>query len=199
MTAAALLLSGGMDSVALAYWLRPAHAITVDYGQMAARGELEAASSVCRSLNIPHHVVRVDCRALGSGDMAGTAAHGAAPASDWWPYRNQLLITLTAMRAITLNVDTLMIGTVRGDAGHLDGTPGFVERLDALMRYQEGGLRVTAPAIAMSTAELIRTADVPLSLLAWAHSCHVSDIACGTCRGCNKHREVTGELDLDPY
>lgn len=195
----ALLLSGGMDSVALAYWQRPAHAITVDYGQLAAAGELEASAAVCHALGIAHHVLRVDCRAIGSGDMAGTAAHGAAPASDWWPYRNQLLVSLTAMRAIALGVSALMIGTVRSDGGHLDGTPGFVERLDALLHYQEGGLRVSAPAITLSTAELVRAARVPLPILAWAHSCHVSDVACGRCRGCNKHREVTGDLGLDPY
>ena len=32
----ALLLSGGMDSIALAFWKRPEIAITIDYGQRAA-------------------------------------------------------------------------------------------------------------------------------------------------------------------
>jgi 7-cyano-7-deazaguanine synthase len=38
-----LLLSGGMDSVALAYWLRPDVAFTIDYGQLSAEGELRSA------------------------------------------------------------------------------------------------------------------------------------------------------------
>ena len=35
----ALLLSGGMDSIALAYWKRPDIALTIDYGQAAADAE----------------------------------------------------------------------------------------------------------------------------------------------------------------
>jgi len=33
----AILLSGGLDSIALAYWLRPQIAVTIDYGQRPAR------------------------------------------------------------------------------------------------------------------------------------------------------------------
>jgi len=188
-----------MDSVALAYWKRPTHAFTIDYGQLAARGEFQAARAVAESLGIVHHEITVDCRALGSGDMAGSAAHGEAPASDWWPYRNQLLITLAAMKAIALSVQTLWIGTVQTDGVHLDGTPEFVSRLDALMAFQEGGLHVEAPAIGVTTASLVETSGIPTSLLAWSHSCHVSDIACGQCRGCNKHRQVMQELGRDVY
>jgi 7-cyano-7-deazaguanine synthase len=70
----ALLLSGGMDSVAIAWWKRPDIAITLDYGQKAAEAEIGAAKTICQSLDIEqHHIVRVDCSTLGSGDMAGTA------------------------------------------------------------------------------------------------------------------------------
>ncbi len=33
MSKTAILLSGGMDSIALAYWKRPELAITINYGQ----------------------------------------------------------------------------------------------------------------------------------------------------------------------
>lgn len=199
MTITGLLLSGGMDSVALAYWKRPEHAFTIDYGQLAAVGEFQAARVVCEELGIQHHELTVDCRSLGSGDMAGTSAYGDAPASDWWPYRNQLLITLAAMRAIALGVNVLAIGTVKTDSTHLDGHPEFVVRLDALMAFQEGQMRIEAPAIRLTTAELVQAAQIPASLLAWSHSCHVSDIACGRCRGCNKHREVMQEIGHHVY
>jgi 7-cyano-7-deazaguanine synthase len=64
---------------------------------------------------------------------------------------------------------------------------------------QEGELSVEAPAIALSSVELIRLARVPHDVLAWAHSCHKADVACGECRGCNKYfatfRELGDELD----
>lgn len=194
----ALLLSGGMDSLALAWWKRPELAITIDYGQRAAEGEIQASAQVCRELDIPHEVVRVDCSSLGSGDMAGVAADTAAPTSEWWPFRNQLLITLIGMRAVARDIQCLLIGTVQSDGeNHVDGTPRFVAAMDSLMSLQEGGLRVSAPAIALSTAELVREAKVPPGLLSWAHSCHKANIACGDCRGCNKYRSTYLELGTD--
>ncbi|MDZ7654290.1 MAG: 7-cyano-7-deazaguanine synthase [Burkholderiaceae bacterium] len=119
----ALLLSGGLDSLAIAHWLRPELAVTIDYGQLAAAAEIVAATQICRTLGIDHHVVSVDCRALGSGDMAGRRPVALAPASEWWPYRNQLLITLAAMWAIPRGVGQLLIGTVASDGSHADGRP----------------------------------------------------------------------------
>lgn len=190
----ALLLSGGMDSIALAYWKRPNIAFTVDYGQAAAQAEVASSSQVCRELGIRHELVRADCASLGSGDMAGEEALGMAPVPEWWPYRNQLLVTLAGMRAVALGITTIMLGSVASDASHADGRDDFYEAIDQLMRLQEGAIAVAAPALRMTTVELVRESGVPRSLLAWAHSCHVGPLACGGCRGCVKHFEVTGAL-----
>lgn len=191
----ALLLSGGMDSLCLAWWKRPTSAITIDYGQLAAAAEIEASARICEELNIAHHVLRVDCSSLGSGDMAAKAPDPLAPESDWWPYRNQLLLTLAAMNAVPRGVSSLLLGTVRSDAGHRDGTEEFVRAISRTLQIQEGSITVDAPAIAMTTVELIRAVSVPLHFLAWAHSCHRSHVSCGECRGCNKYFEVLRELD----
>ncbi|MDT4332995.1 7-cyano-7-deazaguanine synthase [Methylomonas sp. MV1] len=192
---AALLLSGGMDSLAVAWWKRPDHCITIDYGQLAAEAEITASKVICEKLGIEHHVIRVDCRSLGSGDMAGTPPDGYAPASDWWPYRNQMLLTFAAMKVLPLGVKTIWIGSVKSDKSHQDGTIQFLESMNALLSLQEGGMTVSAPAIDMTTPELIRYADVPKNILGWAHSCHKANVACANCRGCNKYFEVLYELD----
>lgn len=194
-----LLLSGGMDSLALAYWKKPHVAFTVDYGQLPALGEIRAAQQITRALGIEHIVIQHDCSALGSGDLAGVPPSEHAQASDWWPYRNQLLTTLVAAKAIGIGVGELIIGTVRTDAIHADGTAAFIEAMDRLLSIQEGHMRVVAPAIEFSCAELIRISGIPRELLAWAHSCHVSEFACGQCRGCNKHREAMRELGYESY
>ena len=194
----ALLLSGGMDSLAIAWWKRPELAITIDYGQKAAAAEKVASAQVCSELGIAHEVITVDCSSLGSGDMAHSAPNVLATTSDWWPYRNQLLVTLASMRAISRGVGSLMVGTVKSDGeSHLDGTSRFLEMMDQLMSYQEGNLRIIAPAIHLTTGDLIRLAQVPPELLAWSHSCHKANIACGTCRGCNKYLAVYEELGPD--
>lgn len=191
-------MSGGMDSIAIAWWKRPQWAATIDYGQKAATAEKLAAAQVCNELGIDHHIIAVDCSALGSGDMAHAAPDRHANSSDWWPYRNQLLITIACMRAISCGIQFLYIGTVKSDReNHLDATPEFVSLMDNLTAYQEGSLRVVAPAIDYTTADLVKEARVPPGLLAWAHSCHKADIACGNCRGCNKYLATFAELGAD--
>lgn len=190
----AILLSGGMDSIALAYLRRPEVAITIDYGQLSAEAEVRAAREVAEALQLRHEIITVDCRALGSGDLAGRPALDAAPVSEWWPFRNQLLITLAAMRAVTLGIRRIVIGSVSTDTVHADGRSEFFRLADLLVAMQEGAIRVEAPAASLSSAELIALAGVPRRILCWAHSCHKAVVACGECRGCNKHREVTGIL-----
>lgn len=194
----ALLLSGGMDSVSLAWWKRPAFAFTVDYGQLAAQAEIAASIAIAAELGIDHRVVTVDARALGSGDMAGANPDALAPATDWWPYRNQLLVTVVAMKAVALGVSEVLLGTVASDGSHRDGTAEFVEKMDALLSCQEGGIRVRAPAIYLNTVGLVRESQIPMSSLAWAHSCHKANVACGNCRGCNKYFEVLQALIDEP-
>ncbi len=193
------MLSGGMDSVAIAYWLRPDVAITVDYGQRAAKAEVVASRYVCSLFGIEHIIVAADCSSLGSGDMAGSAPLADAPVSEWWPFRNQLLATLAGMKAMTIGATELLLGSVASDGTHVDGTRPFYDALDAVMSMQEGRLKVLAPALDMTTAELVRTSGIDRETLAWAHSCHTSNLACGDCRGCYKHQQVTGELYGDPY
>jgi 7-cyano-7-deazaguanine synthase len=189
-----LLLSGGMDSTCIAWWKRPDVAITVDYGQRAAEGEIHAAQAVCNTIGIRHEIIRVDCSSLGSGDMAGGAAMTIAPVSEWWPYRNQLIITLAASLAVGLGVGELMIGALATDCAHADGRPEFIEAISLLMELQEGGLVVSAPAITLDAVGLVRESDIPQGILAWAHSCHIASLACGRCRGCAKHYRTWKEL-----
>lgn len=195
----AILLSGGMDSIAIAYWKRPSYAITIDYGQLSAAGEIRAAKTTAKLLNIKHEIITVDCRALGSGDLAGTEPIKKSPASEWWAFRNQLLLTLAGMRAIPLEIEVLLFGSVKTDSFHMDGTPDFFDKINEVFVMQEGQLRVDAPAIQLTTVELIKSSGIPLSLLAWAHSCHISDFACGHCRGCNKFISVMRDLGNDTY
>jgi len=199
MKRTALLLSGGMDSTALAWSLRPELALTIDYGQQPARGEFRAASAVCASLDIKHRSLEIDCRVLGSGDLAGTSPHPAAPVSEWWPFRNQLLVTLASGIVLQEGLTTIVVGTVSSDKTHGDGRVEFFQAMSQLLGLQEGGIDIEVPAINETSVSLCRKIGVPFEVLAWSHSCHVSDYACGTCRGCLKHRETMRELGYGEY
>lgn len=194
MSGAALLLSGGMDSAALAFWKRPDLAITIDYGQASARGEIRAATQIAKELSIAHEIIHIDCSALGSGDLAGKPAISRSPAPEWWPYRNQFLVTVAAMKVIPLGISSLLVGSVMSDSFHVDGRAEFYEQLDRLVAMQEGSLRIEAPGLEFSAGQLIRHSGIPDSLLGWAHSCHKAEYACGSCRGCWKRQNVLDEL-----
>jgi len=188
-----------MDSIAIAWWKRPDAAITLDYGQKPAAAEIRAAAAVCASLGIEHIVYRADLAELGSGDMAGRPGLAEAPVPEWWPYRNQMLVTLAAMLGISRGIRHLLIGCLATDSAHADGRHEFIDRMNAVLTMQEGELTLSAPAIGMTAVELIQTSEVPLSILAWSHSCHVADAACGMCRGCQKHYETLEALGHAPY
>ena len=193
----AILLSGGMDSIALAYWKRPSYSITIDYGQKPAKAEIHAAAQVSNFLGIKHHIVRVDCSELGSGDMNGTNPLSIAPITEWWPYRNQLLVTLACMKGIALGTTELLIGSVSTDISHKDGSKEFYKYLSELVRYQEGSINIAAPAIEIDSVDLIKKSELPTSLLFWAHSCHTSNEPCMYCNGCKKHLFTLQSLGLD--
>ena len=189
-----ILLSGGIDSIALAFWKKPEFAFTVNYGQSPAAAEIEVSKVICRELSMRHVVLDVDCSKLGSGDLLKKEPLEIAPSTEWWPYRNQLLVTLTCMKAIGLGVSELMVGSVLSDGFHRDGTDEFYSLLNNLMVYQEGSIVISAPAIKISSAELVIKSRIPSQLLFYAHSCHRSSIPCGRCRGCNKYIEVIQQL-----
>lgn len=197
----AVLLSGGIDSTALAYWLRPKYAITVDYGQAVAQAEITSSRVVCEELRIAHEVVRADCSVVGAGNMLAQnleqqddSLASLSPTPEWWPFRNQLIVTLAAARVLALGVEEIIVGTVKTDRQHRDGLPEFVHLLDRLLGLQEGRLCLRAPAIDLDSVELVRVSKIPMRLLAWSHSCHRSVYACGTCRGCLKHLRVLADL-----
>ncbi|MDD9973320.1 MAG: 7-cyano-7-deazaguanine synthase [Candidatus Poribacteria bacterium] len=195
----ALLLSGGMDSVSIAYWQHPDLAITIDYGQKPALGEIRAASAVCTQLNIIHYIIKADISQMGSGDLAGTSPAKHAPANEWWPYRNQFLLTVAAMHCYNQDATRLLIGALRTDGFHKDGTQDFIDRMNAIFALQEGDLIIEAPAIKLDAVELVRESGVPRDILSWSHSCHVAEYACGFCRGCRKHYETMETLDGIAY
>lgn len=196
-TTKGILLSGGMDSIAIAYWKQPDHAFTINYGQKAAMAEIHSASQVCRALGMNHHILDIDCSSLGSGEMAGSESLDISPAVEWWPYRNQLLVTLACMKGISLGMKELYVGSVLTDNIHVDGTKEFYNKLSSVIEMQEANIKILYPAISLTTHELIELAKVPRSLIFWAHSCHTANDPCMNCSGCKKYLATLQKLGYD--
>jgi 7-cyano-7-deazaguanine synthase len=196
-----LLLSGGMDSAALAAITRPALTLFVNYGHRPALAESRAAAAVSAALGIPHEEVVLDLGPLGGGLLLGDDPLPEAPSPEWWPYRNQFLATAGAARALQQNLDVVLLGSVLGDGErHVDGRDTFYAALDTLVSMQEGGVRIVAPALATSTEDLIGLSGLGMDILGWTVSCHRGDLPCFACPGCYKRERVLralGELQTD--
>ena len=195
----ALLLSGGLDSTAIAKWMNPEYAITIDYGQIPANAEIAASTAISRQLGIKHEIICADCSAVGLGDMANSHQIDVAPIPEWWPFRNQLIVTLAAALGVRLGIHELIIGCLKTDGSHADGRETFISTMSELLGMQEGEVFLTAPAIDLTAPELITKSGAGRDLFGWCHSCHVSNYACGHCRGCVKHFQVMEEVFGEGY
>lgn len=193
----AILLSGGIDSICLAYGLKPDIAYTIDYGQTVAEREIYVSNFVCQKLGIKHKVISVDCKNLGSGTLANSDNLSISPSEEWWPFRNQLLITLASMQAIKDGISELYLASVRSDNFHKDGTKEFYQLSNELVSFQEGKIKIICPTLEFYSHELVSKYNVPLNLLSIAHSCHISNIACGKCSGCTKQLRVKHEIKME--
>lgn len=202
---AVVLLSGGLDSYTAAaiadregFALR---ALTVRYGQAHA-DELEAARRVARALGVREHLeIGVDLAAFGGSALTGSMPvptdrplDAAEIPSTYVPARNTVLLALALGWAEALGARDLFIGVNAVDySGYPDCRPEYVaafERLAALATRAgvEGArLRVHAPLIALSKADVIRR-GLEMGLdYGLTHSCYAPGPGgrpCGRCDSC---------------
>jgi 7-cyano-7-deazaguanine synthase len=218
---AVVVLSGGLDSTTLAYWLH-AHAarvtlLSADYGQRH-RKELEFARATADALAVRHRIV--DLTSVGrmmSGsaltDLAVDVPDGhytdASMAVTVVPHRNALLLDVAVCLATVLGADTVAYGAHGGDhTVYPDCRPGFVDAYGQMARLAgEGtlpvGFSVLAPFLTLTKAEIVGLAEELGVPFASTWSCYRGgDLHCGTCGTCVERREafaVAGVPDPTRY
>lgn len=189
-----LLFSGGIDSTALLYWKKPEIALLINYGQVTFEAEQKAAFEIAKSTNIPliTHSLKLDLD--GSGTLAGEQFAHYNRYSEFWPFRNQLLLTIALIFAVKNDLGHVMLGLTKSDDLFKDNSDLFIRKMDDLSRFQEYNVKISAPAIGLSVQELVQISKVPINLLAWAHSCNTSNLPCGKCPSCQKYINVFSTL-----
>jgi 7-cyano-7-deazaguanine synthase len=203
---AILLLSGGLDSyTAGAIAARDGYelfALTVRYGQVHAR-EIDAARRVAAALGVREHSeLHVDLASFGGSALVGD---GAVPKdrdlsavhdipATYVPARNTVFLSLALAWAEVVGAEAIVLGVNALDySGYPDCRPEYLaafERLATLATKAgvEGQrLRILAPLIHMSKAEIIRTGlDLHLDY-GLTHSCYdpsADGRPCGRCDSC---------------
>ena len=210
MTAAVVLLSGGLDSTTALAVARSqgltCYALTVRYGQLH-QIELEAAARVATALGAAEHrVVAVDLGPLARSALTSPSiavpkdrplgeigAPGDVP-STYVPARNTVLLALALAWAESLGAREIFVGVNVLDAsGYPDCRPEFVRAFEALAQVatRTGGFHVRAPLIELTKAQIIA---LGLSLgvdYAMTHSCYdpQGTAACGRCDACVLRRK----------
>jgi 7-cyano-7-deazaguanine synthase len=202
---AVVLLSGGLDSYTAAAIAKSEgyllDALTVRYGQVHVT-EMESARKVARALGVERHIeLDVNLAAFGGSSLVGDGAipqdRAMDPAeipSTYVPARNTIFLSLALGWAEVLQAEAIVIGVNALDySGYPDCRPEYLEAFERLASLAtragvEGGrLRILAPLLSMSKAEIIKTGGGLGLDYALTHSCYSPQAEgrpCGHCDSC---------------
>jgi 7-cyano-7-deazaguanine synthase len=216
---AVVLLSGGLDSYTAAAIARrdgyELFALTLQYGQVHAR-EVQAAREVARALGVTRHIeLDVNLAAFGGSALVGSAEVPKDRPFDrddeipitYVPARNTIFLALALAWAEVVGAGAIVIGVNALDySGYPDCRPEYLaafERLAALATRAgvEGRpLRILAPLLQLSKADIIRR-GVSLGVdYALTHSCYDPDPQgrpCGRCDSCRLRARGFAEAGVE--
>jgi 7-cyano-7-deazaguanine synthase len=202
---AVVLLSGGLDSATAAAIARSEgfdlYALTIAYGQRHLV-EVEAARAVAGALGAARHVeLRVDLSVFGGSALTDRIevpkdrdlAAADIPAT-YVPARNTVFLSLAMAWAEAVGARDVYIGVNALDySGYPDCRPEFIEAFERLAALatkagvEGAGLRVHAPLIRMTKAEIIRRGlelQVDYRLTRSCYDPDPSGRPCGHCDSC---------------
>lgn len=201
---AVVLVSGGMDSAVTIAMAREqgyrVHALSVAYGQRHS-AELEASERVSRMLGaVEHKIVQVDLRTIGGSALTADIDVPLDQSGDegipvtYVPARNTIMLSIALGWAEVLGSTDIWCGVNAVDySGYPDCRPAFIEAFEQLANVatkagvEGAGIRIHAPLMRMSKADIAREGQRLGVDFAETVSCYQADAqgrACGHCDAC---------------
>jgi 7-cyano-7-deazaguanine synthase len=200
---AVVLVSGGMDSAVVMAMAREqgfdVYALSVSYGQRHT-SELDAAARLAAQEGaLAHKVVTVDLRSIGGSaltdDIDVPDSGGEGIPVTYVPARNTIMLSIALGWAEVLGADDLFCGVNAVDySGYPDCRPAFIAAFEQLANLAtkagvEGHrLRVQAPLIDLTKADIVREGQRLGVDFAATVSCYRADAAGRACRHCDACR-----------
>lgn len=221
-TPAVVLVSGGLDSATCLAIARAeghaCHALSFAYGQRHA-AELAAARRVAAALGaVQYRVMTIDLAAFGGSALTDASiAVPEVPSSGipvtYVPARNTIFLAMALAWSEVLGAHDIYIGVNAVDySGYPDCRPAFIEAFEQMANLatragveEAERLRIRAPLVALSKAEIIRRGvdlDVDYSLTVSCYQAAADGRACGRCDSCRLRRDgfmAAGVPDPTPY
>jgi len=206
---AVVLVSGGLDSATCLAIARAegyaCHALSFAYGQRH-EAELAAARRVATAIGaVQHRVMTIDLAAFGGSALTDPSIAVPETPSDgipvtYVPARNTILLSMALAWSEVLGAHDIFIGVNAVDySGYPDCRPEFIESFERMANLAtragvEGvtRLRIRAPLISLSKAEIIRRGGALGVDYGLTVSCYQADgqgRACGVCDSCRLRRD----------
>lgn len=213
MKNALLLVSGGLDSVVTAYYVKNRMNyknlvfLFFDYGQRACKQEENCSRKIAVILKAKFLKVRLNwLKELSGGFLTKDKtfpktrdrdlANGKKDILDWWvPCRNAIFVIVALAHAESLYLkkkkryDIFLGLKYEGKVHMKDTTPEFIRKMQeaAEEATHHGGYRIIAPLIKMDKPKVVKIGEelgVPFEL---TYSCYTGNknlVHCGECLNC---------------
>ncbi len=207
---AAIIVSGGMDSITLLYEMRKriGLAISFDYGSNHNHREIPFAKEHCEKLGITHIVI--DMRFLGKYlKSALLEGDDAIPEGDYdrdnmsatvVPFRNGIMLAVAAGIAESRGLKVIMMANHGGDHNiYADCRPEFVSAFDkAVSTGTDSGMRLIAPYTDINKADIAARGKAMGIDYSRTWSCYRGgEHQCGRCATCLERREALRLAGID--
>ena len=213
-----VLLSGGLDSLASFHWASLntdlMFGLTFDYGQRAAKNEIEAAARICRHYDVKHIVIPLPWYAslkasalmdatltlpqLNRDDLDDLAVTRSSAAAVWIPNRNGVMVNIAAAYAESWLANEIIVGFNREEAATFpDNSREFGLATNEFLKYSTNGkVKLSAPMQEKNKAEIVQwmlQADVDFSPLWSCYRGVENGKMCGQCESCARLQRALDE------
>jgi 7-cyano-7-deazaguanine synthase len=220
---AVVLTSGGLDSTTVLAMARDQgydiYCLSFDYGQRH-RFEIEAARKAARLFDAKQHLIMpIDLTLVGGSALTADIAvpkrrddaqMAASIPVTYVPARNTIFLSLALAWGETLSAGDIFIGVNALDySGYPDCRPEYIDAFQTMANLatkaaveNKCNIRVRAPLLHMTKAQIIRIGDALGVDYSLTHSCYdpsSAGEACGHCDSCMLRRNGFREAGIaDP-
>ena len=217
MKKAISVLSGGLDcTVATCVFDEEyeIHAITFDYGQKAAKQEINASKRICEKMGWMHEVIDLpwlsnistsslntdaDIPELGEDDLDDLDKSSETASSVWVPARNTVFTSIALSYAESIGAKIIIVGW-NGEEGATfpDNSKQYMEKFNELIDVgSPDKIRIEAPAIDLNKEEIVELGIKVGAPMELSYSCYKGDDKpCGVCESCVRRKRAFKKLNI---